>query len=441
MESKLIPAFGRRLLIVLSLLLAGLPGVVPVHAQSTAGAGAVQSDFDAALEAIDQSRLRTARQRLQTLLAANPSLSRARLELARVYYLSRDYPEARREAQIVLDDPDTPPTVRATVLAFLAQIDADERRYAARHQWSPSLYAGLMYDTNVNIGPSRDVIDTGLFCTPVFPCNVVSESRPQSDMALVLNGGIAHTFNPNRRFEWGEDTGSFVWQSELNAYYRAYASETDFNLGVLTLRTGPAWIVPGHWRAYVALQADQIFLDNRYLALFGSVNPGAAWQFGDDWELGLDGMLTRRTYRDAAESGREGDYLAANLTVGRYLRARSLLVQAGVSYADFGADEDRYSYSGPEVFVGFNSEAWTNGAVFARVGYRWYDFNGLEPGFAKQRNDEELRATAGFQHDYREGWLNKWSLIGSWTYTDNQSGVAIYEYDRHQVSLGLSRRF
>lgn len=438
MESKLIPALA--LLIGAAFLHA--PAYAQAPANTPASSGAVQSDFDAALKAVDESRLRTARQRLLNLLAANPSLSRARLELAKVYYLSRDYPEARHEAQLVLEDPNTPPTVRATVLAFLAQIDADEKRFAARHQWSPSFYGGLMYDTNVNIGPSRDVIDTGIFyCTPADPCNVLDGSRPKSDLAAVVNAGIAHTFNPNRRFAWGEDTGSFVWQSELNAYYRAYFTESDFNLGVLTARTGPAWIVPGHWRAYVALQVDDIFLDNSSLALFGTLNPGVAWQFGDDWELGVDAVLTRRTYRDNAESGREGWYKAGNLTLGRYFRGRSLLVQGGVSYADFNADEDRYSYRGPEVFLGFNSAAWTNGAVFARVGYRWYDFDGLEPLFDTQRNDEELRATVGFQHDFREGWLAKWSLIGSWAYTDNQSDVPIYEYDRHQVSLGLSRRF
>ena len=87
----------------------------------------LQDDFDQAMQAVDQNKLRTARERLTSLLTTNPSLSRARLELARVYYLSEDYPKAREEAQRVADDPNTPPAVRATVLAFLAQIDADQK--------------------------------------------------------------------------------------------------------------------------------------------------------------------------------------------------------------------------------------------------------------------------------------------------------------------------
>jgi hypothetical protein len=400
------------------------------------GTGDVQAEFDAAMEAIEQQRLRTARERLTSLLAANPSLSRARLELAKVHYLSRDYADARREAQQVLDDPDTPPTVRATVLAFLAQIDADERRYMPRHQWSPSFYAGVLYDSNVNIGPSRDVIDIGGTDFSVIPA-----SQQTSDWAGVVNAGIAHTYNPDGRFDWGETKGDFVWQSELNGYYRAYVDETGFNLGVLTARTGPAWIVPGHWRAYVAVQADQIFLGGDNLALFTSLNPGMAWQLGDDWEVGLDAFFTNRDYRSGTDEGQDGNYQSGSLTVGRYFRERSVLLQAGASYYNFDADADRFSYSGPEVFAGIVSQAWRNGAVFARAGYRWYHFDGVVPLFDRQRDDDELRLVAGFQHDYREGWLSGWSLVGSWTWTDNQSNVPIYEYYRHQVSLGLSRSF
>lgn len=421
--------------LVLALSLAG-PALAPAAAQAPSTTEGVQQEFDAALEAIEQERLRTARERLTNLLAANPSLSRARLELAKVHYLSRDYADARREAQRVLDDPNTPPQVRATVLAFLAQIDADERRYAPRHLWSPSVYAGVMYDSNVNIGPASDVIDIGGIDFTVVPA-----SQETDDWAGVLNAGIAHTYNPDGRFDWGETQGDFVWQSELNGYYRGYFDETDFNLGVLTARTGPAWIVPGSWRAYVALQLDQIFLGGDDLALFTSLNPGIAWQVGDDWEVALDAFITDRNYSGSDEAGRDGDYQSASLTVGRYFRERSLLVQAGAGYYNFDADADFLSYDGPEVFAGFISQAWTNGSIFARVGYRWYDFDGLQPLFNVPRDDDELRVTAGFQHDFREGWLDRWSLVGSWTWTDNESDVAIYEYDRHQVSLGLSRGF
>ncbi len=412
-----------------------------VRAQTAPTAAPVQSEFDVAMQAVEAARLRTARERLTSLVAANPSLSRARLELARVYYLSRDYPEARREAQQVLDDPNTPPTVRATLLAFLAQIDADEKIYAARHQWAPSLYAGLMYDSNANIGPSRDVIDTGAtVCTPAVPCTA---SQPESDLAAVVSAGIAHTWNPGKRFDAGEQRGFFLWQSQANAYYRAYFDQNDFNLGVLTVRTGPAWVVPGKWRAGLGLQADEIFLGGDDLALYSTLNPNITFEAGESTEVSLDGTVTNRHYWDAAEDGRDGWFKSANILVTRYFSNRAVGLQIGAGWMDFDADDELFSSSGPDLVGGVLWQAWTNGLVYARINYRGYKFDGLDASFPLDgpRDDDEWRYSVGFDHDFRSGLLNTWTLSGGWIHTDNQSNLQIYDYDRDMVNLGLSRRF
>ena len=77
------------------------------------------------------------------------------------------------------------------------------------------------------------------------------------------------------------------------------------------------------------------------------------------------------------------------------------------------------------------------------MGYTPYDFDGTEdplfPGVS--RDDDEMRYALGFEHHFRSGMLENWALQGSWTYTDNQSNVPIYEYDRHTVNLGMARSF
>jgi hypothetical protein len=394
----------------------------------------LQSQFDDAMRAIDADQLASARTKLGALLAANPSLYRARLELARVHYLSRDYAAARNEAQKVLDDPNTPPSVRTTLLAFLAQISADEKRFASRHQWSPSIYGGVLYDSNVNVGPSRDLIDIGgtLF-------NLSPGSKERSDFGAVIRPAIAHTYNPDWSFDGGEHRGFFLWQSEVSGYYRAYFDEHNFNLGILTLRTGPAWVVPGHWRATLGLQGDQIWLGGDSLALFSTLNPGLSFQLNPQTEITLDAVLSYRNYWRAVDDGRDGWYRVGDISATHYFANRKFALQGGVGYFDLSADDDRFSSHGPEFFGGLVAEAWTNGRVFARVGYRHYSYDGAEPVFNEARNEDEFRTTLGFQHDFRSGWLAGWSLQGSWIHTDNSSNVGIYDYDRDQVDLGLAR--
>lgn len=405
-------------------------GAMPVAADT------IQEQFDQALRAIEAGELRTARNTLRALLAGNPSLHRARLELARVHYLAGDYANARREAARVLDDPNTPAAVRTTVLAFLAQIAADERRFAERHQWTPAVYAGAMYDSNVNVGPDRDIVEIG-----GLPFIVTPQSREQSDLALVVNSTLTHTWNPGRQFTAGADTGFLFWQSEAGAYYRSYADEDDYNLGILTLRTGPVWVVPHDWRASVGLQADQIWLGGSDLALFTSLNPALTRALGADSEVTLEGVLTQRHYWDGTEDARDGWYRALRITVSRFLDEGRLILQAGMGYISFNADEHRFGHDGPEIHGEILWRAWTDGFLYGRVGYLRYDYDGNEPGFGRRRDDDELLYTLGFNHDLRRGPLRGWSLQGSWVYADNHSSLALYDYDRHTVSLGLARSF
>ncbi len=395
-----------------------------------------QQQFDKAIQALDEDRLRSARRTLEDLLAEHPNLQRVRLELARVHYMSYDYDAAEQLAQQVLDDPNTPPSVQTTVLAFLAQIRADKQRMAKRHSLTPSIYTGMLYDSNVNFGPSRDIIDIGGIAFTVLP-----ESQETDDWAFVINPAIAHTYNPGKPFHAGENSGFFVWQSQANAYYRGYFSENDFDFGVLTLRTGPAWIVPGHWRAGIGLQGDQIWLGNDSLALFTSLNPNATWNLTDDTDLTLDAFITQRHYWRDRDDGREGLYQWGTVSLDHFMNDDKVTLNGGIGYANFDADDNRFTYKGPEIYAGIGINAWQSGSIYARIRYKKYDFKGDEPGFGRARDDDEYRYMLGLQHDFRSGLMRDWSLVGNWTYTDNKSVIPLFDYDRHEVNLGLSRAF
>lgn len=413
-----------------------LPALVLGLAAATASADDVQQQFDAAMAAVEQDQLRSARDQLNSLLAVNPSLSRARLELARVYYLTMDYDQARAEAQRVLEDPNTPPSVRATVLAFVAQIDADQQRLGARHQWVPSVYMGTLYDSNVNVGPASDIIDIG-----GTPFEVLPESQAQGAFGAVFSPGVVHTFNPDVHFDAGEQRGLFLWQSQLSAYGRAYFDEPDYSFGVLTASTGPVWVVPGHWVGGIDLEANQIFLGQESLALYTTLNPNITWQAGNATEFTVNGIITDRHYWDHDEDERSGWFEGATGLVTHYLYDGKLGLQAGLGIGHFDADADYLSYTGPDVLAGVLYQAWRGGLLYLQVNYRGYNFDGTEPGFGYSRDDDEWRYSVGFQHDFQDGPLTGWALLGSYDYTDNDSNVPLYTYQRNEVSLGLWRAF
>lgn len=421
-----------RIIIIATLL--GLFGSISAVAEESSGDEALQRQFSIGMDALEHDRLKTAREAFSSILSNNPELHRARLELARAYYLSMDYENARREAQTVLDDPNTPVFVRTTLLAFLAQIDEDEKRLKDRHHWTPSIYLGLMQDSNVNVGPDRDVINVRGVARSI-------NGAEQSDTAFVVNPGLAHSYNPGKTFTLGEHAGYVLWQSQLNGYYRRYFDETDFNLGVLTFRTGPALVVPRHWRAGIGFQADQIWLGDGRLALFGTLNPNITWQFGDNTEVTLDGVLARRHYNKKRDTDRDGWYRSAELSAAHYFNNGKFGLQGGAGYARFDANGGRFSYRGPNAFAGAIAQPWKDGSVYVRADYRKYDYRGEEPVFVKARDDDEARYTVGLQHNIQSGPLAKWAVLANWIHTNNKSNVPIFDYDRNQFNLGISRSF
>src|SRR5690606_13202711 len=135
---------------------------------------------------------------------------------------------------------------------------------------------------------------------------------------------------------------------------------------------------------------------------------------------------------DSDDRGRRGWYQAVTLAADRSLGEGRVALQAGLGYAWFSASDRRFGYRSPEVFSGAAFRAWNNGSVYARAGWRGYDFRGEEPLFLRRRDEDEIRLVLGFEHRWAGGPLQGWALQGSWLWTSNDSNVALYDYRRSQ---------
>jgi len=443
-RAKNSPRFSGAFIGLLLVLLLQIPAV---HAEETQDP--IQNRFDAAMAAIDANDYYEARRLLQELVTDYPTLNRARLELARTNYYIRDYDAAAAEVERVLEDPDVPASVRPTLLAFLAQIRDDEQGFEQKNNWGSYLYSGVMYDSNVTTG----VAD-------VIPGSPVAATREKSDWAGILNAGLSHTYNPNKPFRANDRTGFFLWQSQLTGYYRAYTDENDYNLGVITARTGPVWAVADKWRFSLALQGDQYWFGSDRLAFFTAINPTFSWIFGPRTSIEVDAYWQDRDYNDSEDEDQDGTFWNGTVTLSQFFFDRRLGVQSGLGYSDFDADGDGYGYTAPEIFVGGTLEAWNRGVIYGRAGFRRYDY---DENFAlvtaltgdNDREDDEIRIFAGFRHQIETGVLSNWTINGEYVWTDNDSdvrirndlsgnpinGVDLFDYDRSQVTLGLSRAF
>lgn len=412
-----------------------LPALLSIGFSSVQAQEAVDVDklFKEGIFQREQGNVFTSIEALETVLSNQPSLHRARLELALAYFRALNYEQAQQQAQRVLDDPKTPDNVRVAVLAFMAQIKRDQTALLAnRHTWEPSVSAGLLYDSNVNVGPGSTILPGGSV--------LLSSVLPRSDEAAVVQAGISHTYNSPDTMRLGETPLRFVWQSRANAYYKEYFNERAYNLSVLTLSTGPGWIAPNKWRANINLQFDDIYLGHQRLALFTSLAPAFTWQLKNA-ELTWDAVYLDKNFSRQVDNGRNSVYVATGLSYGHLFNQGKIAVQGGLRAFEEKADISRFSNDGWEAFIGANFVAWENGTLFARYNYRDSKYNGIEPFFGVARDEREERYEIGFGHNFKDGALNNWKLTGSWQQTRNRSNVTVFTYDRDVVGVNLGRSF
>jgi len=420
----------------IGLLLAAIV-VQPVCAAPTENPE-VEAKFENGMQALADEKLKSAIEAFQNILNADPGLNRVKLELALSYYRALRYEDAQQLAKEVLDDPLTPPEVRVTILAFLAQVKRDSERYGQKQQYTPYVSLGIMHDSNINVGPANANIRIG-----DIPATLDPDSVKQSGNAGVFSAGLNHLYQSGKRVELGERTGMLVWQSAANLYWRKYHDYDDYDIAVASVSTGPAVLMLNHWRASLQLRSEYLNLGHHTLGWFHSLNPAFTWQLTNA-ELTWDATYTHRYYARSVDSGREGDYVATGLSYGRYMNNRRVALTSDARLIKFLADDDQYGYKGFQLGAGISTDTYRNGSAYARARYGYYDYDGKDPTYDKARQENEYVLTLGLSHQYNEpgDLLKGWVANLTWERTENDSNIGqLYSYKRYQGMLSLSRNF
>lgn len=410
---------------VLAGLLAFSTGVYVVEASAQEAFDA-EAYFKKALAERGEGRPYSAIEAFQTILSNDPSLHRARLELALTYSQTLELERALALAQEVLDDPETPANVRVTVLAFQAQLREDLEKMQPKHKATPWVSIGYMYDSNVNVGPSSNIININGTLR-----QLPTDSVEIEDDAITLQAGLDHRYQTGTVVRVGEKATMLYWVSSASAYRRAYDSEDDFNLDVITLSTGPGLIHKSGWRTGVPLTWDYIRLGEQTLANFVTLAPTLTLVPRPRTEVSLNLALSERNYIRTQDEGRDNTYYSLGGDVGHVYLNGTLAVKGGVDFIYSDAEDEQYTYDGWDFFIGGNWEFLPKTSAYGKVNYRTYDYDGIEPTALVARDEDEQRYLVGVSHTYE----NLLALKLEYLRTDVDSNVDFYTFDRDQLML------
>lgn len=368
-------------------------------------------DFWYGIAAIDSGHAPKGVLALERHLLTNPENDRARLEVARGYFILGEDARSREEFEAVRAK-SPPPTVLATIDRYLDALRAREGRY----QTSARAYveAGLGWDSNVNAGVGSPNINL-----PVLGDVEVSRGGVRTgDRFLHLAAGaqITHPIAPGVSVFGAGDVIS-----------KTHSTDDAFDQALYSLAGGASWLL-GQSLLRGTLFHQTAEVENDRFREVNGLSADLVRQVSERQAVTLSGSSARLSYT-GANSVRNADLNAFGLDYRHALAATwQPVASAGISFA-----EERNIGQRPDLgrdIYGLNVQLnLTPGPQWGlNVGYTFNDsrYGGPDPLLGVRREDRFHTVDAGAVYLVTRSV----SLRAELSQTRNESNMSLFEYKR-----------
>ncbi len=387
--------------------------------------------FDEAIQKRDSGKIYEAIKLFETILNSRPQLGRVRLELAVAYHRASQYDAALKQFTTVLDNPETPESVRLAILAYLGQLKSDQQKPETRHDFSYFVKAGLIHNSNINSTPGSGQFD--------FTGARVTTGPEISSLGTDITLTASHRYSKKSPLDLAGAATRFEWQSQASLESNLYEKTSDFNINVVSLSTGPAFISPGRWSSLANIRLDQIYLGGNTLATFTSFNPIITFDFGNYNGLTLEASYLSRSYDQTLDKGRDSDEISYGAGYNTLFNKLASGFEIGFRIYDNDATLDEFSYDRQEIYASAFTSVSEQANIYFNINTQTFEYLGPEFSSNIVRDETENYLSIGYNRDFRESFLKGWTMNVELAYTDSDSNVDSFDYDRTLVSVNWSK--
>jgi hypothetical protein len=84
-----------------------------------------------------------------------------------------------------------------------------------------------------------------------------------------------------------------------------------------------------------------------------------------------------------------------------------------------------------------------NNHVFAQINWMNADYDEPPTGFTSSRDEDQWRYTIGVNHKFEGGpeWIKDWTAELKFVYTESDSNLDPFDYDRAETYVTMSKTF
>ena len=353
----------------------------------------------------------------RAILAANPEVTRVRLELGRAFFLKRQDGLARRQFERVLAG-DVPAPVVANVNRFLAEI-------RARRRWSAHGGVGLAPDTNIGAAPAQEAqfINTPFGRLPFTP-----DEKPTSGVGASLWGGWEYErpLGERTRLRFGG-----------NISRREYAGSR-FDRMTLGTHVGPRWLITPGTEASLLAQAS------RHWSGPGFSHEELGLRFEGQHSRGLRTRLSfNGSWRERSWQGQPGrDGPVVNLGFGvRYRATPVLALNVSMSWERDRPEQPTSRNKSYGLSLGADRDMPRGFTVGLDASLSWtrYDEIGFTTSDGQRREDRTTGMSVNLtKRDLTIGGFSPRLTLG---HTVRDSNAVFQDYKRTYGEINFVRQF
>lgn len=395
--------------------------------------GEPRFDYLIGIAALDSGKPDKATLALERALAVNPDFAAARLDIARAYYQLGDLLRAQTEfATVLKQNPSA--AARANIEKYLEAIA--EQEGGKKLHFTGYVEGAVGHDNNVNNSTSQSQIFVDYYATN-YPLDPASVKTSDNYYGVTMGGEITYGLNTNWGLYAGADLRQRVNSTQQNfdslsmdaqSGVRFDAKVDHLRIGVLGGRYN---LGSSHYSDTAGVNAEwsHVFSPSNQLKVFGQY---AKYRFVDvvmqvnDYDQRAVGAGWLHVLADGKST------LFGSLYQGTEKEVSMIITQATPTGGRANGDK---RFSGSR--VGGQTTVFENTTLFANAGIQFGDYNKENIYFQRLRKDRLFDLTAGANWH----WEKLWTLRPQLNYSKNDSNIAIYGYDRTDVSLTIRRDF
>lgn len=382
-------------------------------------------DFYFGISAVDTGHAGEGVLALERYVIQFPGNDRARLELARGYFVLGELVRAREEFETV-SRKNPPPAVQATIDRFMDSIRAQETRYSTTATFYAELGAG--YDSNVNSGVGNPIITV-----PTLGSVQLSQAGVESGssfMHLGAGGQVSHPIAPGVALLGGASA-----EGKLNSD----RPDRQFDQTGLSAFGGLSYLRDKDlYRG--TLSVSSLYVD------YERFRETAA--LGGEWHRQLDEFNTGSLFAQyarleyPASPVRDADFYGIGAGwrrafVGRMQPVFQLQALFGQEKND--ADPRRNDLSRDILTMrgGLSLTPAPQWGLSAGLSYSKSRFQAADPLFVATRDDDYYGLELGASYRLTK----QLTLRADFQRSDNQSNIPLYEYERDVLTLRARYEF